>query len=70
MWKSACRILSGMPLSAKGKVTREIQDGEDHLVDWIVWAENQRGEITAPGKADCGGFSQRVPGAIPYLYQH
>ena len=35
----------------KGKVTKKyIQDGE-HLVDLEIWAENQRGEVTAPGKA-------------------
>lgn len=35
----------------KGKVTNKfIKDGE-HLVALDIWAENQRGEVTAPGKA-------------------
>ena len=35
----------------KGKVTKKyVRDGE-HLVDVDCWAENQRGEITAPGDA-------------------
>jgi hypothetical protein len=54
----------------KGKVTRKYKDGEDHLVDLDVWAENQRGEITAPGKATVRLFSKEVPGGHSYLYQH
>ncbi|MFQ5825800.1 MAG: MaoC family dehydratase N-terminal domain-containing protein [Dehalococcoidia bacterium] len=35
----------------RGRVTRKyIQDGES-LVDLEIWAQNQRGEITAPGQA-------------------
>jgi hypothetical protein len=54
----------------KGKVTRKYKNGEDHLVDLDVWAENQRGEITAPGKATVRLFSKEVPGGHSYLYQH
>ena len=35
----------------KGKVTRKYIDNGEHLVECEIWAENQRGEITAPGKA-------------------
>lgn len=35
----------------KGKVTRKCIENDEHLVDLDVWAENQRGEITAPGRA-------------------
>ena len=52
----------------KGKVTRKYKDGEDHLVDLDVWAENMRGEITAPGKATVKLLSREVPGGHSYLY--
>ena len=52
----------------KGKVTRKYKDGEDHLVDLDVWAENMRGEITAPGKATVRLLSKEVPGGHSYLY--
>jgi acyl dehydratase len=35
----------------KGKVTRKYLDNGEPLVDVEVWAENQLGEITAPGRA-------------------
>ena len=35
----------------KGKVTKKYELNGEHLVDMDAWAENQRGEITAPGKA-------------------
>ena len=35
----------------KGKVVRKYFNGEVPLVDVEVWAENQRGEVTAPGYA-------------------
>jgi hypothetical protein len=35
----------------KGKVTKKYELNNEHLVDLDVWAENQRGEVTAPGKA-------------------
>ena len=35
----------------KGKVTRKYVENGEALVDVEVWAENQRGEITAPGRA-------------------
>jgi hypothetical protein len=54
----------------KGKVTRKYKDGEDHLVDLDVWAENMRGEITAPGKATVRLLSKEVPGGHSYLYPH
>ncbi|MBI2871660.1 MAG: MaoC family dehydratase N-terminal domain-containing protein [Chloroflexi bacterium] len=35
----------------RGRVTGKRQEGENHLVDIDVWAENQRKESTATGKA-------------------
>ena len=35
----------------KGKIVRKYLSGEAPLVDLEIWAENQRGEITAPGYA-------------------
>lgn len=35
----------------KGKITKKYIENGEHLVDCEVWAENQRGEITAPGIA-------------------
>jgi hypothetical protein len=35
----------------KGKVTRTYLEHARHLVDVDVWGENQRGEITVPGRA-------------------
>ena len=32
-------------------MTRKYVENGEHLVDVEVWAENQRGEITAPGRA-------------------
>ena len=35
----------------KGKVTKKYELNGEHLVELDAWAENQRGEVTAPGKA-------------------
>lgn len=35
----------------KGKITKKYIENGEHLVDMDIWAENQRGEITAPGWA-------------------
>ena len=35
----------------KGKITKKYELNGEHLVDLDVWAENQRAEVTAPGKA-------------------
>ena len=35
----------------KGKVVRKYLSGDAPLVDLAIWAENQRGEVTAPGHA-------------------
>ena len=35
----------------KGTVTKKWQEKEENLVECKIWAENQRGEITAPGSA-------------------
>jgi len=52
----------------KGKVLKKYKDGDDHLVDLNVWAENMRGEITAPGRATVRLLSKEVPGGHSYLY--
>lgn len=41
----------GNTMWCKGKVTRKYIEADDHLVDCEIWAENQKGEITAPGRA-------------------
>jgi hypothetical protein len=35
----------------KGKVTKKSELNGEYLVNLDIWAENQRGEVTAPGKA-------------------
>ena len=35
----------------KAKVTRKYEKNGEYVVDMDAWAENQRGEVTAPGKA-------------------
>jgi len=35
----------------KGRVVGKRVENNEHLVDCEIWAENQRGEVTAPGKA-------------------
>ena len=35
----------------KGKITRKYIENTEHLLDIDIWCENQRREITAPGKA-------------------
>ena len=35
----------------KGKVTKKYIHNDEHIVECDIWAENQRGEITAPGSA-------------------
>ncbi len=51
----------------KGKVTRKYDEAGEHLVDLDVWAENHRGEITAPGKATVALLGKDVPGGHKYL---
>jgi hypothetical protein len=35
----------------KGKITKKYELNGEHLIDLDAWAENQRGEVTAPGRA-------------------
>ncbi|MBI2906605.1 MAG: MaoC family dehydratase N-terminal domain-containing protein [Chloroflexi bacterium] len=35
----------------RGKVARKYVESGDHLVDCEIWAENQRGQVTSPGRA-------------------
>lgn len=41
----------GDTLTGHGRISKVYQDGGRNLVDLEVWAENQRGETTAPGTA-------------------
>ena len=41
----------GIPLTAKGVITRKYQDGEALLVDCDIRLENPEGEINTPGTA-------------------
>lgn len=52
----------------KGKVVKKYEQDGHYLVDLDVWAENHRGEITAPGKATVELLSKAVPGGHKYLY--
>ena len=38
-------------LTAKGKVARKYQEDGRNLVDLEVWIENDKGEVTTPGRA-------------------
>jgi acyl dehydratase len=49
----------------KGKVTRTYIEDERHLVDIDIWGENQRGEITVPGRATVQLPSRSQPGVLP-----
>ncbi|MFH1487244.1 MAG: MaoC family dehydratase N-terminal domain-containing protein [Chloroflexota bacterium] len=51
----------------KGKVTKKYEQDGQYLVDLDVWAENHRGEITAPGNATVALLSKAVPGGHKYL---
>ncbi len=35
----------------KGKVTKKYVEGEEHCVDCDIWVENEKGEVTTPGRA-------------------
>jgi len=35
----------------KGKVTKKYVEGDEHCVDCIIGVENEKGEVTTPGKA-------------------
>ena len=43
--------IMGDTIWCKGRVVRKYVQGDHHLVDVEAWAENQRGENTAPGNA-------------------
>ncbi|MGB2693731.1 MAG: acyl dehydratase, partial [Dehalococcoidia bacterium] len=38
-------------LAAKGKVTRKYEQDGKRLIDLDVWIENDKGEVTTPGRA-------------------
>ena len=39
-------------LTCHGRIVRKYVDGGEHLVEFEVWIENQRGENIVPGKAE------------------
>lgn len=47
------RVMSfpGDTLTCKGKVTKKCTDSGNHLVDFEVWVENQKGQNVCPGQA-------------------
>ena len=53
--KLACQYrgmdVPGLPITAKGVVTRKYQEGDAYLVDCEVWLENVEGQRTTPGSA-------------------
>lgn len=53
--KFACQFrgmnLPDRDLFLKGKVTRKYREDGHHYVECEVWAENEQGQITAPGTA-------------------
>ena len=44
-------MCTAIPSSARGRVARKYLHNGSPLVDVDIWAENQRGEVTAPGMA-------------------
>ncbi len=49
--KSIFEPQEGETWNCKGKVTRKYVEDSEHLVECDIYCENQRGEITAPGRA-------------------
>jgi len=41
----------GDVMTLRGKVVRKFNEGEEHLVELDVWAENEREGVTSPGRA-------------------
>ena len=44
-------LLPGQDVTCKGKVTKKYTEGKENLVECEVWAENPKGEKTAPATA-------------------
>jgi hypothetical protein len=38
-------------ITCRGKVTKKYAQGDEHIVECEIWAENPKGEKTAPGSA-------------------
>ncbi len=41
----------GDTITCKGKVVKKYVEGDEHCIECDIWAENSRGEKTAPGTA-------------------
>jgi len=41
----------GETWQCKGKVTKKYLEDSEHRVDCSIWVENEKGEVTTPGKA-------------------
>ena len=44
-------LFPGQDVTCKGKVTKKYTQGKDNLVECEIWAENPKGEKTAPATA-------------------
>ncbi len=44
-------LLPGQDVTIKGKVAKKFTEGKEHLVECEIWAENPKGEKTAPATA-------------------
>lgn len=44
-------VIVGDLVRCRGRVSRKYREADEHLVDLEIWAENQRGEVVAPGVA-------------------
>jgi len=51
LMKTMTEPQEGETLYCKGKVTKKYVEGDEHCVDCIIGVENEKGEITTPGRA-------------------
>ena len=49
--KSMGQPEEGETWQCKGQVTKKHVEGDEHCVDCNIWVENEKGEVTTPGKA-------------------
>jgi hypothetical protein len=51
LMKTMTEPQEGETLYCKGKVTKKYVEGDEHCVDCIIGVENEKGEVTTPGRA-------------------
>lgn len=51
LMKTMTEPQEGETCYCKGKVTKKYVEGDEHCVDCIIGVENEKGEVTTPGKA-------------------